>query len=129
METKYILLKSLFFIALFFISKFAYSQTVMTICNDSTIKIYSDYELKIHAERCKDGIKLLVDDSTQQILNEVHMKQCRMNGVYKRFYKNGVMMELGNYLEGKENGVFYFWNKNGILLRKETWSNGKRLKK
>ena len=120
--------KWILLVALLCSIKPSFAQTLMTLCEDGTFKVYTDYEQKVHADRCKDGKRLLIDDSTRQILVITTMKDCRMNGIYKRFYKNEILKELGNYLNGKKNGSFYFWNQNGVLIRKEIWRSNKRLK-
>ncbi len=118
-------MKYLFAICFSLICKSSYNQTILTILPDSTVKFFTDQELKFHTDRCTEGVKLLIDDSSGTVIVETHIKNCRRNGVYRRFYENNMIMELGNYLNDKAEGVFYYWDENGFLKRKELWEKNK----
>lgn len=118
-------MKYLFVFCFIILFNFSYGQTIVTILPDSTIKFFNDIELRSHADKCTEGLSLLLDDSTQNIIVEKHIKRCKLNGVYRRFYENSMIMEMGNYVDDKADGVFYFWDKNGFLKRKEFWKKNK----
>lgn len=107
----------------------ALSQTVKTLCTDGSLKSFSSYDFKTHADLCTDGTRLTFDDSSGNIVLEIDVRDCRIHGLYKRFYKNGLIREIRFYKAGKKNGDSYFWNERGVLVRTEKWINGKRVSK
>lgn len=106
----------------------SYTQTLVSILPDSTIRIFTDQDLKLHRDRCAEGLQFLINDTNKSIIVELHIKQCKLNGIYRRFYENNSIMELGNYINDKKDGIFFFWDKNGFLRRKEIWKMNKLTK-
>ena len=121
-------MRYLLFATFMFFSKLSNSQTLISILPDSTIKFFTDLDKKFHRERCAEGLQLLIDDSSKNIIAEFHIRNCRLNGTYRRFYDNHMIMEMGNYVDSGKEGDFYYWEENGFLQRKEIWRKNKLIK-
>ena len=60
---------------------------------------------------------------------EANFKEGVFDGIgsYKSFFENGNMNQLGNFKNGKKDGLWKIWAENGELLKEVTFINGEEI--
>ncbi len=97
---------------------------------DGTSKKFSYSERSYHPERVATGLFLTFWDSGfTKIRTQVPLIEGQMNGVYKFFNEQGLLIELCTYKNSLEEGFYFYWNNKGELIRKEYFEKGVLKKK
>ena len=112
-----------------FLSPKSYGQIFYSIQLDTLNRVYfaefySNAELSAHIDQGVDGTRVAHSITTGLALSEVVMKNGRMNGHFRVFNDQGILIEKGFAINGEFHGTFFYWNDNGFLVRKEEWEMG-----
>ena len=67
-------------------------------------------------------VSVLYDDGS--IKSEWTLKNGRLDGLYKLWYKSGKKWFQKNYKDGKLDGLSIFWDREEILDTEKTYKNG-----
>jgi len=72
--------------------------------------------------RLPDGCDWVVDHLLED--REYQKLDGKFHGVWRDYYKNGVLRFEGNYVYGVCFGIWYWWNKDGDLLDECIYEDG-----
>lgn len=112
--------KYLLQIGFVFFVNMLYPQKIFTIKDDGVVITHTSSDVKRHKDRCVDGICIDID-SINNIKSEARFKNCKLNGLFRLYFNNGLIKEFGNYQDGQKIGKWYYWKENGELIKTENF--------
>ena len=69
--------------------------------------------------------KIVFYHAIKKVLLICNYKEGLLNGVWKRYYQNGIKWYVGNYSDAKKTGKWSCYNKKGNLEKFEEYKEGK----
>ncbi|MDC0157065.1 GYF domain-containing protein [Verrucomicrobia bacterium] len=81
---------------------------------------------ELHYIRLQSGTAPIIHDRTIPVeISEEEITQKPFSGASKSMDKNGQIIFLTQYKDGKQDGLTFLWSEKGQMLEKSTWEDGK----